>query len=42
MNGSCGRIAKSGTIDECKNEIVSLLEGGAEAFRRRQQRYGLR
>ena len=41
-DGSCGRIAKSGTIDECKNEIVSLLEGGAEAFRRRQQRYGLR
>jgi hypothetical protein len=41
-DGSCGKIAKSGTIDECKNEIVSLLEGGAEAFRRRQQRYGLR
>jgi len=41
-DGSRGSIAKSGTIDECKDEIVSLLEGGAEAFRRRQQRYGLR
>jgi len=29
-----------GDVDEVKEEILSLLEGGAEAFKRRQTRYG--
>lgn len=29
-----------GGVDECREQILSLLEGGAEAFRRRQERYG--
>ncbi|GIX04980.1 MAG: hypothetical protein KatS3mg114_0849 [Planctomycetaceae bacterium] len=31
---------KRGDVDACKSEIVTLLEGGAEAFRRRGERYG--
>ncbi|MCL4198389.1 MAG: AAA family ATPase [Phycisphaerales bacterium] len=34
------RIAKQGSVDECRDEIVSLLEGGEEAFQRRHERYG--
>ncbi len=33
-------IARQGTVDECRDEIVSLLEGGDEAFQRRHERYG--
>jgi ABC-type enterochelin transport system ATPase subunit len=29
-----------GNVDEVKEEILSLLEGGAEAFKRRQTKYG--
>jgi len=29
----------SGTVDERKREILDLLEGGAEAFQRREERY---
>lgn len=29
-----------GTVDTCKREILDLLEGGAEAFMRREKRYG--
>jgi DNA repair ATPase RecN len=29
-----------GTVDEMKDAILALLEGGAEAFKLRQQRYG--
>lgn len=29
-----------GTVDESREHILRLLEGGAEAFRRRQERYG--
>lgn len=31
----------SGDLRETKDAIVSLLEGGAEAFRQRQERYGI-
>lgn len=34
------RVAQQGTVDECRDEIVHLLEGGDEAFRRRHERYG--
>ena len=38
-DGVNARVLKAGTVDECKNEIVTLLEGGEEAFRNRQKRY---
>lgn len=38
-DGTSGRKANEGTVDECKDEIVTLLEGGQEAFTQRQQRY---
>lgn len=39
-DGAKARVTREGDVDECKNEIVTLLEGGAEAFRRRGERYG--
>jgi predicted ATPase len=30
-----------GTVDSCKAQILHLLEGGEEAFRSREERYGL-
>ena len=38
-NGESARLLKFGTVDDCKNEIVSLLEGGEEAFKQRKKRY---
>jgi ABC-type lipoprotein export system ATPase subunit len=38
-DGSTARLAASGTVDECRGQIVTLLEGGEEAFRKRQERY---
>jgi energy-coupling factor transporter ATP-binding protein EcfA2 len=38
-NGAAARVAKAGTVDQCKDDIVKLLEGGEEAFKRRKQRY---
>jgi energy-coupling factor transporter ATP-binding protein EcfA2 len=32
-------VPQMGTVDEVKPAILSLLEGGAEAFRLRQERY---
>ena len=37
--GTSAAKAKEGTVDECKNEVVTLLEGGEEAFRARKERY---
>jgi hypothetical protein len=34
-------IEVQGTVDQVKNEILSLLEGGKEAFERRGETYGL-
>lgn len=28
-----------GTVDKVKREILNLLEGGADAFKRRQRKY---
>jgi len=39
-DGPRARVVKEGDVDDCKSEIVTLLEGGAEAFRRRGERYG--
>ena len=38
-DGKQGFVEKAGTVDECRNEIVNLLEGGREAFEMRRQRY---
>ena len=38
-NGTTARRINVGSVDDCKENIVTLLEGGADAFRRRGQRY---
>lgn len=39
-DGRRGYVQKTGTVDDCRDEIVDLLEGGAEAFELRRKRYG--
>jgi len=39
--GDKARVIKTGTVDETKDEILKLLEGGEPAFERRRQRYGI-
>lgn len=39
-DGKIGYIEKAGTLDECREEIIDLLEGGREAFELRSRRYG--
>jgi ABC-type sulfate/molybdate transport systems ATPase subunit len=39
-NGRMGSVKAVGTVDEVKDEIETVLEGGREAFRRRKERYG--
>ena len=41
-DGRRGYVEKTGTVDECRNEIIDLLEGGEEAFELRRKRYGAR
>jgi hypothetical protein len=38
-DGQRGFIEKAGSVDECRNEIIDLLEGGEEAFELRRKRY---
>jgi len=38
-DGRSARTSNEGTVDECKPEIVTLLEGGEEAFKERKRRY---
>ncbi len=38
-DGARARVTRNGTVDACKEEIVTLLEGGEEAFRQRRERY---
>ena len=38
-DGSHAQKATEGDVDQCREAIVNLLEGGEQAFRRRQQRY---
>jgi hypothetical protein len=38
-DGRVGGIEKSGTVDECREQIIELLEGGREAFELRSRRY---
>lgn len=39
--GSTARVVKGGSVDETKEEILKLLEGGEPAFERRRKRYGI-
>jgi len=39
-DGKKGYIQKAGTLDECRDEIIDLLEGGKKAFSERSRRYG--
>jgi hypothetical protein len=41
-DGKVGFIEKSGSVDECRKEIIDLLEGGQEAFDLRSKRYAIR
>ena len=38
-DGHKGFIKKAGTVDECRDEIIDLLEGGREAFELRRRCY---
>src|SRR5215469_1122448 len=38
-DGRVGVVEKSGTVDECREQIIDLLEGGGEAFELRSKRY---
>jgi energy-coupling factor transporter ATP-binding protein EcfA2 len=38
-DGARARSAAQGDVDECRDAIVNLLEGGEQAFKRRQERY---
>ncbi|HEX8892526.1 MAG TPA: AAA family ATPase [Terriglobales bacterium] len=38
-DGRVGVVEKSGTVDECREQIIDLLEGGREAFELRSKRY---
>lgn len=39
-DGRRGFVQKTGTVDECRKEIIDLLEGGEEAFDLRRRCYG--
>jgi ABC-type Mn2+/Zn2+ transport system ATPase subunit len=41
-DGVAAQVSKSGSVDQCKADIVTLLEGGEDAFSRRAQRYAAR
>ena len=38
-DGLTGSVKTSGDVDDCRAEIVDLLEGGKEAFDRRKAKY---
>ena len=38
-DGTNARTVNQGTVDHCKDNIVTLLEGGEDAFNRRKVRY---
>jgi DNA repair exonuclease SbcCD ATPase subunit len=38
-DGRVGVIEKSGSVDECREQIIDLLEGGRQAFELRSKRY---
>ena len=38
-DGQHGTVKNTGNVDECKSDIVTLLEGGEDAFKKRKNRY---
>ena len=38
-DGRVGTVERSGSVDECREQIIDLLEGGREAFELRSKRY---
>ena len=38
-DGIAGHIRNSGNVDDCKLDIINILEGGETAFKERQKRY---
>jgi ATPase subunit of ABC transporter with duplicated ATPase domains len=38
-DGRVGAVEKHGSVDECREQIIDLLEGGREAFALRSKRY---
>jgi DNA repair exonuclease SbcCD ATPase subunit len=40
-DGRVGAVEKCGTVDECREQIIELLEGGREAFELRSKRYAI-
>jgi hypothetical protein len=38
-DGRVGVVEKCGSVDECREQIIDLLEGGREAFDLRSRRY---
>jgi hypothetical protein len=38
-DGHTGFIKRAGSLDECRDEIIDLLEGGKQAFELRRRRY---
>lgn len=38
-DGKSASLINEGTVDDCRKDIVKLLEGGEDAFRRRGERY---
>jgi ABC-type cobalamin/Fe3+-siderophores transport system ATPase subunit len=38
-DGKAGFVETAGGLDECREQIIDLLEGGREAFERRRKRY---
>jgi len=41
-DGRSGTVRKTGNVDHCRDEIINLLEGGADAFRLRSKRYDVK
>jgi ATPase subunit of ABC transporter with duplicated ATPase domains len=41
-DGRSGTVQKTGNVDDCRDEIINLLEGGADAFRLRSKRYDVK
>jgi ABC-type uncharacterized transport system ATPase subunit len=39
-DGDHGRLRATGTVDECRDQIELVLEGGRKAFLERKERYG--
>ncbi len=39
-DGERASVRRAGTVDECKDDIEAILEGGRDAFLQRKQRYG--